>query len=191
MYLSIGPEAKKDIYNTFDPDKPISICLDPPSTERQPLLEMKQEGKTLIYTTDFYFTNNLPSNIVALSLSKNNTTPTGDQAAAADPTLFDTDSLQSGEICLHSWLLYTSQAPILDLTGKTLSLRKTLKQHFTPLIYAQKKTKKRSLMAEKKQEQPTNQSKFLTDSDIEVNPRFKTSVEEREYNTIPGSATAT
>ena len=27
--------------------------------------------------------------------------------------------------------------------------------------------------------------------DTEVNPIFKTSVEEREYNTIPGSATAT
>ena len=26
---------------------------------------------------------------------------------------------------------------------------------------------------------------------LKVNPRFKTSVEEREYNTIPGSATAT
>ena len=54
---------------------------------------------------------------------------------------------------------------------------------------------KRSLMAEKKQEEPTNQSKSLTDSDIsddtEVNLRFKTSVEEKEYNTIPGSATAT
>ena len=50
-------------------------------------------------------------------------------------------------------------------------------------------------MAERKQEEPTNQSKSLTDSntsdDIEVNPRFKTSVEEREYNNIPGSATAT
>ena len=50
-------------------------------------------------------------------------------------------------------------------------------------------------MAEKKQEEPTNQSKSLTDSDTsddtEVNPRFKTSVEEREYDTIPGSATAT
>ena len=50
-------------------------------------------------------------------------------------------------------------------------------------------------MAEKKQEEPTNQSKSLTDSDTsddtEVNPRFKTSVEEREYGTIPGSATAT
>ena len=50
-------------------------------------------------------------------------------------------------------------------------------------------------MAEKKQDEPTNQSKSLTDSDTsddtEVSPRFKTSVEEREYNTIPGSATAT
>ena len=50
-------------------------------------------------------------------------------------------------------------------------------------------------MAEKKQDEPTNQSMSLTDSDMldytEVNPRFKTSREEKEYNTIPGSATAT
>ena len=50
-------------------------------------------------------------------------------------------------------------------------------------------------MAGKKHEKPTNSSKSLTDSDTsddtEVNPRFKTSVEEREYNTIPGSAIAT
>ena len=50
-------------------------------------------------------------------------------------------------------------------------------------------------MAEKTQEEPANQSKSLTDSDTsddtEVNPRFKTSVEERQYNTIPGSTTAT
>ena len=49
-------------------------------------------------------------------------------------------------------------------------------------------------MAEKKEE-PANQSKSLTDSDSsddnKVNPRFKTSVEERQYNTIPGTATAT
>ena len=55
--------------------------------------------------------------------------------------------------------------------------------------------KKRSLMAEKTQEEPANQSKSLTDSDTsddtEVNPRFKTSVEETQYNTVPGSATST
>ena len=49
-------------------------------------------------------------------------------------------------------------------------------------------------MAEKKEE-PNSQSKSLTDSgssdDNEVNPQFKTSVEERQYNTIPGSAIAT
>ena len=50
-------------------------------------------------------------------------------------------------------------------------------------------------MAEKTQEEPANQSKSLTDSntsdDTEVNPRFKTSVKERQYNIIPGSVTAT
>ena len=49
-------------------------------------------------------------------------------------------------------------------------------------------------MAEKK-EGPVSQSKFLSDSDSsddsEINPRLKTSVEERQYNTIPGSAIAT
>ena len=49
-------------------------------------------------------------------------------------------------------------------------------------------------MAEKTQEEPANQSKSLTDSntsdDTEVIPRFKTSVKERQYNTIPGSVTA-
>ena len=66
---------------------------------------------------------------------------------------------------------------------------------FMPSVYSHKKTTPRSLMAEKKQEEPTNESKSFTDSntsdDTEVNPRFKTSVEDSEYNTIPGSATAT
>ena len=50
-------------------------------------------------------------------------------------------------------------------------------------------------MAKKKQEEPTNSSRSFTDSDTsdntKINLRLKTSVEEREYNTIPGSAIAT
>ena len=50
-------------------------------------------------------------------------------------------------------------------------------------------------MAEKTKEEPANQSKSLMDSDMsddtEVNPRFKTSVEERQYSTILGSVTVT
>ena len=67
---------------------------------------------------------------MVLSLSQNNTTPTGDQAAAADPTLFDTDLLQPGEIRLHLWMLYTSQAPILDLTGKDIKSMKEIEHAF-------------------------------------------------------------
>ena len=59
--------------------------------------------------------------------------PTGDQAAAADPTLFDTDPLQPGEICLHSWMLYTSQAPVLDLTGEHIKTKEDIEAAFHAL----------------------------------------------------------
>ena len=48
VYLSIGLEAKRNIYNTFDPDKPFNVHLDLPSTECPPLVEIKQEGKASI-----------------------------------------------------------------------------------------------------------------------------------------------
>ena len=59
--------------------------------------------------------------------------PTGDQAAAADPTLFDKDSLQQGEIRLHSWMLYTSQAPILDITGEHIKTKEDMEATFHAL----------------------------------------------------------
>ena len=45
-----------------------------------------------------------------------------------------------------------------------------------------------------KDTKPNNQSKYLADSDSdnnEIDPRLKTSIEERQYNTIPGSALGT
>ena len=45
-------------------------------------------------------------------------------------------------------------------------------------------------MAEGKDEKPTNLNKHLSDSDTSddepINPKLKTSVEERHYGTIPG-----
>ena len=47
----------------------------------------------------------------------------------------------------------------------------------------------------KKEKEPISQSKYLSDGDSsddnKINPRLQTSVEERQYNTIPGSAIAT
>ena len=49
-------------------------------------------------------------------------------------------------------------------------------------------------MAEGKDKKPTNPNKQLSDSDTlddePINPKLKTSVEERHYGTIPGSALA-
>ena len=45
-----------------------------------------------------------------------------------------------------------------------------------------------------KDTKPNNQSKYLSDSDShdnDIDPRLKTSTEERQYNTLPGSAIAT
>ena len=85
-------------------------------------------------------------------------------------------------------MLYTPQAPVLDLTGEHI---KTSKQLFMPSTYVH--TMSTSLMVQK-ETKPNSQSKYLPDSDSddnEINPRLKTSIEERQYNTIPGSAIAT
>ena len=57
----------------------------------------------------------------------------GDQATAADPTLFDTNPLQPGEIHLHSWMLYPSQAPVLDLTGEHIKTKEDIEAAFHAL----------------------------------------------------------
>ena len=126
VYLSLGPEAKQDIYNTFNPNKPFDIHLDPPSTEWPPLVKIMQKGKPSVYTMDFYFTNKLPSNVVVQPQGANKNTPHTDQAEAADPTLFDADLLQPGEVHLHSWMLYTSQTPVLDLTGEHIKTKEDI-----------------------------------------------------------------
>ena len=56
-----------------------------------------------------------------------------DQAEAADPTFFDTDPLQPGEVCLQLWMLYTSQAPVLNLTGEHIQTKEDIKAAFHAL----------------------------------------------------------
>ena len=133
MYLSIGLEAKGDIYNSFDPNKPYDIHLEPPSNDHPPLVKIKQKGKPSVYTTDFYFTNKLPSYITVQPQGTNNNSPNTNQAEAADPTFFEADPLQPGEVCLHLWMLYTPHAPILDLTRAHIKTKEDIEAAFHAL----------------------------------------------------------
>ena len=39
VFLSVGPEAKLDMFNTFDLDKPFDLQLDPPSSKNPTTLQ--------------------------------------------------------------------------------------------------------------------------------------------------------
>ena len=43
------------------------------------------------------------------------------QAAASVPPTFQVDAIQEGEVRLHSWHLYSSKVPVLDLTNKPVT----------------------------------------------------------------------
>ena len=70
--------------------------------------------------------------------------PTEDQVAAADPTLFDTDPLQPREIHLHSRMLYTSQAPVLDLTGEHIKTKEDIEATFHAFNLCQQEEEEKS-----------------------------------------------
>ena len=106
-----------------------------PSHDHPPLVEIKQKGNPSVYTTDSTLPINylLISNIAVQPKGTNNNSPNADQAEAADPTFFEADPLQPGKVCLHSWMLYTPQALILDLNGEHIKTKEDIKAAFHAL----------------------------------------------------------
>ena len=140
VFLSVGSEAKLDIFNNFDLDKPFDLHLNPPSAEDPTLCRFIQEGKDPILTTDFYLTNGEPKLWILPTSPTNNDTTTSSTAAAASnftPEI-QPDPVQPGEIRLHSWMLYTPQAPVLDLRGQNVMSTLDLRDAFHELCLCSK-----------------------------------------------------
>ena len=83
VFLSVGPEAKLDMFNNFYLDKLFDLHLDPPSAKDPPLCRIIQEGKDSILTTDFNLTNMEPKPWILPTPPTNNDTTTASAAAAA------------------------------------------------------------------------------------------------------------
>ena len=132
VFLSVGPEAKLDMYNNFDLDKPFDLHLDPPSSEDPPLCKIIQEGKEPILTTDFYLTNAEPKPWILPTPPCNKDTPKLCGAAVAEKftPVIEPDQLQPREIRLHFWMLYTPQAPVLNLREETITSTLHLRDAF-------------------------------------------------------------
>ena len=122
--MSVGPDAKLDMFKNFNLDKPFDLPLDPPSAENPPLCRIIQEGKDPIFTTDFYLTNVEPREWILPTPPAYNKTTTA-AAAVATASNFTPevlpDPFQPGKIRLHSWMLYTPQVPVLDLRGQNIT----------------------------------------------------------------------
>ena len=139
VFLSVGPDAKLDMFKSFNLDKLFDLHLDPPSAQNPPLCRIIQEGKDPILTTDFYLTNMEPREWILPTPPTNNKTTTATAAAAAAAAAsnftpeIQPDPVQPGEIRLHSWMLYTPQAPVLDLRGQNITSTLDLRDAFHQL----------------------------------------------------------
>ena len=188
VFLSVGPDAKLDMLKTFDLDKPFDLHLNPLSSEDPSLCRITQDSKDPIITADFYLTNVEPRELTLPTPLTNNETATSNAAAAASKSIpeIPTDPLQPGELRLHSWQLYTPQAPVLDLRGKQVTSTLDLADAFHELCLCP---------SDNNQQEESSPNNQLSDSDTldeePINPILKTSVEERHYDTIAGSALAT
>ena len=200
VFLSVGTEAKLDMYINFDLDKLFDLHFDPPSSEDPPLCRIIQEGKDPILTTDFYQTNVKPRSWILSTPPQNKDTSDPSGAAAADmfTPVIEPDQVQPGEIRLHSWMLYTSQAPVLDLREETITSNRYLRDAFHQLHLCPEEAEKyleKCLNSRRKPRSPKSFTKELSDSDTseeeQVHPKHKTSEEERHHGTIHGSALAT
>ena len=163
MFLSIGPDAKLDILETFDLNKPFDLHLDPPSSEYLPLCRITQDGKDPIITTDLYLTNVELREWILPTAPTNNRTATSNAAAAVSnpPPEIPVDPLQPGKIRLHSWQLYTPETPVLDLRGKKVTSTLDLADafHELHLCSTDKNQQEQSSPNGRRKRQKTHQSK--------------------------------
>ena len=136
VFLGVGPDAKLDMLKNFDLDKQFDLHLDPPSAENPQLCRIIQEGKDPILTTDFYLTNVEPREWILPTKPTNNKTTTAAATSSLTPEI-PSDPFQPGEIRLHSGMLYTPQAPILDLRGQTITSTLDLRNTFHQLHLCQ------------------------------------------------------
>ena len=130
--MSVGPEAKLDMSNNFDLDKPFNLHLDPSSSKNPPLCRIIQAGKDPILTTNFYLTNIEPKPWILPTPPSNTDTPkpSGTKAANNFTPVIEPDPVQPGEVGLHLLMLYTPQAPVLDLRGETITSTWDLRDTF-------------------------------------------------------------
>ena len=136
-YIALGATALHTVYQTFDPDFPISFHLPTLATETAantiPTLYVVQKDRHCMPTSDYYFTNIQPDPIIIPPHRGNNSSSTPQQAVAKDAIPQQTDTLKPGKTRVYSSMLAEKQVPVLDLTNSTISSATDLQTAFHSL----------------------------------------------------------
>ena len=124
-YIALGAAALQTVYQTFDPDLPVTLHLLTLSTKTDtntiPTLFVIQEDRHCMPTSDYYFTNIPPDPIVIPPHRENNSGSTSQQAAAKYQIPQQTDTLKPGKTRVYPSMLAERQVPVLDLTNSTIT----------------------------------------------------------------------
>ena len=124
-YIALGAAALQTVYQTFDPDLPITfhllMLITKTDTNTIPMLFVIQEDRHCMPTSDYYFTNIQPDPIIIPPHRGNNSSSTPQQAAAKNQIPQQTDTLKPGETRVYPSMLAEKQVPVLDLTNSNIT----------------------------------------------------------------------
>ena len=133
-YIALGAAALQTVYQTFDPDLPITPMLTTKTdTNTIPILFVIQQDRHCMPTSDYYFTNIQPDPIIIPPHRGNNSSSTSQQVAAKDQIPQQTDTLKPGKTRVYPSMLAEKQVPVLDLINSTITSEADLQTAFHSL----------------------------------------------------------
>ena len=113
-YIALGATALQTVYQTFDPDLPITFHLPMLTTKTDtntiPTLFVIQEDRHCMPTSDYYFTNIQPDLIIIPPHRGNNSSSTSQQAASKDQIPQQTDTLKPGKTRVYPSMLVENKS---------------------------------------------------------------------------------
>ena len=136
-YIALGATALQTVYQTFDPDFPVTFHLLMLTTKTAVntilMLYVIQKDRHCRPTSDYYFTNIQPDPIIIPPHRGNNSSSAPQQVAAKDQIPQQTDTLKPGKTRVYPSMLAKKQIPVLDLTDSTITSATDLQTTFHSL----------------------------------------------------------
>ena len=139
-YIQLGEEALQIVHQTFQPDTLVILhllALVDGTIDSNPnsllTLYVIQDGINCMPTTDYFFTNIKPAQIIVTHPAAHQNKPTAQQAATQDPVSQQTHPLLPDKTRVYPSMLTNKQVPVLNLTETSITSQSDLQDAFQSL----------------------------------------------------------